>query len=281
MSRRYQILAAAAATVLAGTHAHATTIVPLPDANWGLTVTGKTRVSSPGSLSNAFSGPPGSVSATAAGGGGSSPTVVAKANGVVGPPDDGPGMRAFDADSALFFEWEVVGPIDLPVKVDVFSGGRFVSDGFASAVVDISVGVYGGPSLFRQIGTRIPDDGLETGSFTLNTIVDVTPDRANSVDMEASVTAGYNNCGIGCSGLSGHAFGTVDPLLQIDPSFAGLGYSIVFSDNVLNAPPLHVSEPSTGVLLLAGLAALWRSRPRHCPTNAATPSSGAITGGNR
>lgn len=164
----------------------------------------------------------------------------------------GQGQTGIMATSAvdLFYYVEVVSPSQAttPVPVTVQASGS-VSPGYSQE----NAVVFELASLIDVLCSPSCTGGAED-SFALNTTVDLVPNVAYSVRLEANAEA-YN-------GSSASA--TLDPFFQFASGFNSAGYSLQFSDGITNTPPAVTPIPLTLPLFTTGLGALallgWRRK---------------------
>jgi hypothetical protein len=103
-------------------------------------------------------------------------------------------------------------------------------------------------------GQVLVSGGASNGPFSIDQTIMVTPDEVLYLGGAAN-TLVY---------ISGSATATVDPLIQIDPTYlaSNPGDSLVFSPGYLQTTPVPL--PPSGILTLVGIVALGASaRRRH------------------
>jgi len=182
------------------------------------------------------------------------------------------------SNATLDYEFEVLAPAnyDPTVKVPILttlqlttgvSGGGFLNHDSAYAYV-----VFDQSTTISQVVANVcTDSGYQTCGQTIvdnQQFNDVTGTFLNYVIPMWShtvVVSAYVNLNSNAGTTLDEAEATADPFIQIDPAFlaANPGYSLVFSSNVTNAPPVPL--PGAAWLLASGLfaaARLGRRAPR-------------------
>lgn len=166
------------------------------------------------------------------------------------------------ASGILVYQMEVVGPdADVPVSLTVaggVSGSSELSSGddFAGFAMKATwqFESIGGPPLFATDGITTP---ALTGSFSQS--------FGGTYDFMLTANQAYKVTMVVIAGArGGSASAFVDPVFSFGPG-VGEEYSFLFSDGIGNIPLAPVPEPESGLLLGAGLLAMWaasRSRSR-------------------
>jgi hypothetical protein len=125
--------------------------------------------------------------------------------------------------------------------------------GIASAQADLNI-LNQGQSIFFQCASsvRFPDACGGSSFSGLTSITAVSGDTSNQLQLRAIAGTGPNPFS---NSLDASAF--ADPLIFVDPGFAGAGnYSIVLTSGVGNGIASSVPEPADGWLSAAGMLAI-------------------------
>src|SRR5258707_9257846 len=181
-------------------------------------------------------------------------------------PDDetGPDLRGgSSASTSYFFDVLASGNFDpsvlVPVRIDAFlttgtvgTEGDFLDHSYAEADLGVSTGFIADLGFMSCSGFTFQGscDGLAT--VDASAVVDLFPFSRNEVQLRASITLD--------SLFQSSASAFADPYIRIDPAFLAHhpGYSLAFSSNITNGPPVcaSVPQPPTVWLLGGGLLAL-------------------------
>jgi len=190
-----------------------------------------------------------------------SPAVSITASGT-GPQ----ATSASQAEGSLSYQFEVVGGTpDQQVPILVTTDLTTAISGNASASASIKIfslaSDLGFGDVQAEVCSNINGCGSESPSF------DGTLDATAFADEAAEVSISFGAGGGGNAVEGGTAGVSVDPLIEIDPTYllANPGLTLEFSPGVGNglpAAPQPVPEPPSLALLAAGMAALaaWRRR---------------------
>lgn len=157
-------------------------------------------------------------------------------------------------------DWDFSAPV--PVDIDAFlttgvsgaidNGEEIVGHSFARATLGVSTGSITDLGLTTCSGDFFghPECGDAPSTISGSWTVNVAAGAMNGVAVGAT--------NILDSTLEVSASAVADPYIYIDPSFlsAHPGFSLVFSDNITNAPLASASVPEPGSVWLLGFALL-------------------------
>lgn len=209
----------------------------------------------------------------------------------------GPGVFSF---STLTYYFEVIGPgrsAKINIEASLFASETFEGPGVigfpgalpmydAFALLNIGTAPYAtspgflfagiGPGGLRgadgsDVGVQIGYTGTPTTvtargqsfasqntSLEIETSFTVSTNVVYIIQMMANDGGSYNSPGI----LTSSAFASVDPTIRIDPVFSSenAGYQVLMSSDVGNGSIASIPEPSSYLLMCAGLLGIFRSR---------------------
>lgn len=176
-----------------------------------------------------------------------------------------------DVTTDLVYTFAVVGPSVMTVPLTV-TGGIYLQAGGTG---------YSSGHLYASVSDNYPGSPHYISGDAVNaTCTETQPAGCNTpVQLHVSMLSGTAATGLGnvtyvrmqaYSSFGGSYYGpsfataTVDPLVEIDPTFlaANPGFSLVFADGLTNAIG-PVPELPMPVLLLAGLGLLFLKRSRN------------------
>lgn len=159
------------------------------------------------------------------------------------------------AEATYFFEvnYSGSGTASHFVPIFVTSSGSATASGSGNAGASFSIG----GNLQASASANQGYPALPTSFSGVKTFYAGTGQYQVDLYASADGTDGYSGS------APGAASAFVDPYFEIDPTFASQnpGYSLAFSDGIVNAPSVSpVPEPTTPILLASGLAVLAFSR---------------------
>jgi hypothetical protein len=166
------------------------------------------------------------------------------------------------AQAEINYQFEILGPADPSVPILIsFSmqatgtGGNYAS--YAELITgNLLLDTYlcsASATATNKCGPATTNNFFGT-SYATTLSTDVPTDVSNSLDIVAGSDSGPGST----------AFASLDPYIEIDPSFADAGdYTVVFSEGVSNGSPLNaVPEPGSLALLLSALCGFGVIRRR-------------------
>jgi hypothetical protein len=170
------------------------------------------------------------------------------------------------ASASLEFYFEPVTTLEddpylglVPVLFTAYSTVTAISGGIGSGAADMAAGILINSNVYisgvcaqspvanLQFGDGFGACGLTTQSYTLNQVFFASQNEATQIVIYTGGTAGLN----------GYITGTVDPTIEIDPTWQ---YASDFTIEASPIPPSTVPEPSYALLLGAALLALLTAR---------------------
>jgi len=153
--------------------------------------------------------------------------------------------------------FEVIGPQTMLVPVIVSASGSVSAGDTANDQVGATF--YSNALFTVTIAAGVQEGGIPENAFSFITPASILTNTPYQITLTAS---GYAD---GPDKLSA----SVDPTVQLDPSFVTPGYSVDFSQDVAAPPPSPVPLPASVWLLLSAVTALGFFGLKHAPCAAA------------